>query len=218
MGNIITFVSQYSSMSYRSLIGNDSKKQETPSKQVTVFSNIVGENVGEGLLNDFKVGQGLNDLIKLKENKNSDVKTNLIDCASIYLKESRKNYAWLTAMGLLERKILQYKCYENPSIAYSTHLRKSGDNKNRYIFLRCPFYDLYKGKFELRVYHNKLEDYPQYSTIEELKEDKSFVLSAKKVVQEVMLKQIDEILDKISQSGYDSLTTEEKEFLFKAGK
>ena len=30
--------------------------------------------------------------------------------------------------------------------------------------------------------------------------------------------QIDEILDKISQSGYDSLTSEEKEFLFKAGK
>jgi membrane associated rhomboid family serine protease len=30
--------------------------------------------------------------------------------------------------------------------------------------------------------------------------------------------QIDEILDKISQSGYDSLSKEEKEFLFKAGK
>jgi membrane associated rhomboid family serine protease len=30
--------------------------------------------------------------------------------------------------------------------------------------------------------------------------------------------QIDEILDKISQSGYDSLTKEEKEFLFKSGK
>lgn len=30
--------------------------------------------------------------------------------------------------------------------------------------------------------------------------------------------QIDEILDKISQSGYDSLTKAEKEFLFKAGK
>jgi len=179
-------------MSYRSLLGNKSKKQESQSKQVTVFSNIVGENVGEGLLSDFKSSQGLNDLIKLKENKNSVVKSNLIDCASIYLKESRKNYGWLTAMGLLERKILQYKCYENPSIAYSTHIRKSGDNNNRYIFLRCPFYDLYKGKFELRVYHNKLEDYPQYSTIEDLKEDKSFILSAKKVVQDVMLKQIDE--------------------------
>lgn len=31
-------------------------------------------------------------------------------------------------------------------------------------------------------------------------------------------KQIDVILDKISKSGYDSLTAEEKEFLFRAGK
>ena len=31
-------------------------------------------------------------------------------------------------------------------------------------------------------------------------------------------KKIDLILDKISKSGYDSLTAEEKEFLFKAGK
>jgi alkylhydroperoxidase/carboxymuconolactone decarboxylase family protein YurZ len=30
--------------------------------------------------------------------------------------------------------------------------------------------------------------------------------------------QVDEILDKISRSGYDCLTKEEKEFLFKAGK
>lgn len=31
-------------------------------------------------------------------------------------------------------------------------------------------------------------------------------------------KQIDDILDKISKSGYDSLTKEEKEFLFKINK
>jgi hypothetical protein len=31
-------------------------------------------------------------------------------------------------------------------------------------------------------------------------------------------KRIDLILDKISKSGYESLTKEEKEFLFKAGK
>ena len=30
--------------------------------------------------------------------------------------------------------------------------------------------------------------------------------------------QIDAILDKISKSGYDTLTKEEKEFLFKQGK
>ena len=46
---------------------------------------------------------------------------------------------------------------------------------------------------------------------------------AKKTASKIVTKdktqqQIDEILDKISQSGYDSLTKAEKEFLFKAGK
>lgn len=41
---------------------------------------------------------------------------------------------------------------------------------------------------------------------------------SKIVIKDKTQQQIDEILDKISQSGYDSLTTEEKEFLFKAGK
>lgn len=38
------------------------------------------------------------------------------------------------------------------------------------------------------------------------------------VTKDKTQQQIDEILDKISQSGYDSLTKEEKEFLFKSGK
>lgn len=41
---------------------------------------------------------------------------------------------------------------------------------------------------------------------------------SKIVTKDKTQQQIDEILDKISQSGYDSLTTEEKEFLFKSGK
>ena len=41
---------------------------------------------------------------------------------------------------------------------------------------------------------------------------------SKIVTKDKNQQQIDEILDKISQSGYDSLTAEEKEFLFKAGK
>lgn len=36
--------------------------------------------------------------------------------------------------------------------------------------------------------------------------------------KDITQKQIDDILDKISKSGYDSLTAEEKEFLFKVGK
>lgn len=41
---------------------------------------------------------------------------------------------------------------------------------------------------------------------------------SKIVAKDKTQQQIDEILDKISKSGYDSLTAEEKEFLFKAGK
>ncbi|MNK62379.1 Rhomboid family protein [compost metagenome] len=37
-------------------------------------------------------------------------------------------------------------------------------------------------------------------------------------VKDITQKQIDDILDKISKSGYDSLTKEEKDFLFKVGK
>ena len=43
-------------------------------------------------------------------------------------------------------------------------------------------------------------------------------VQSKIVTKDKTQQQIDEILDKISQSGYDSLTAEEKEFLFKAGK
>jgi membrane associated rhomboid family serine protease len=43
-------------------------------------------------------------------------------------------------------------------------------------------------------------------------------VESKIVVKDKTQQQIDEILDKISQSGYDSLTADEKEFLFKAGK
>lgn len=43
-------------------------------------------------------------------------------------------------------------------------------------------------------------------------------VASKIVTKDKTQQQIDEILDKISRSGYDCLTTEEKEFLFKVGK
>jgi len=46
----------------------------------------------------------------------------------------------------------------------------------------------------------------------------AFKRDSKIVVKDKTQQQLDEILDKISQSGYDSLTAEEKEFLFKVGK
>jgi membrane associated rhomboid family serine protease len=42
--------------------------------------------------------------------------------------------------------------------------------------------------------------------------------ASKIITKDKAQQQIDEILDKISKSGYDSLSREEKEFLFKAGK
>jgi membrane associated rhomboid family serine protease len=52
---------------------------------------------------------------------------------------------------------------------------------------------------------------------------KNYNKPAEKTISKIVVKdkkqqQIDEILDKISQSGYDSLSQEEKEFLFQAGK
>jgi len=52
---------------------------------------------------------------------------------------------------------------------------------------------------------------------------KNYTKPVEKSISKIITKdksqqQIDEILDKISQSGYDSLTKEEKEFLFKVGK
>ncbi|RBN50203.1 rhomboid family intramembrane serine protease [Flavobacterium psychrolimnae] len=52
---------------------------------------------------------------------------------------------------------------------------------------------------------------------------KNYSKPVEKTVSKIVTKdksqqQIDQILDKISQSGYDSLTKEEKEFLFKVGK
>ena len=49
--------------------------------------------------------------------------------------------------------------------------------------------------------------------------DRKPIKSVSKVVtKDKTQQQIDDILDKISKSGYDSLTTDEKEFLFRAGK
>jgi hypothetical protein len=42
--------------------------------------------------------------------------------------------------------------------------------------------------------------------------------TSKIITKDKAQQQIDEILDKISQSGYDSLTKEEKRILFKTGK
>lgn len=57
-----------------------------------------------------------------------------------------------------------------------------------------------------------------FKTIHKNVKHQSQTRTSRVVIKDKTQQQIDEILDKISQSGYDSLTKEEKEFLFKAGK
>jgi hypothetical protein len=49
-------------------------------------------------------------------------------------------------------------------VAISTQAQKSGDNTYNYILLRSPFMDAITGKKEIRIYFNKLEDYPSFKT------------------------------------------------------
>lgn len=67
--------------------------------------------------------------------------------------------------------------------------------------------NLFSGKkaTPFKTVHKNVKPQPQSTTTRVVTKDKT-------------QQQIDEILDKISQSGYDSLTKDEKEFLFKAGK
>ena len=89
-------------------------------------------------------------------------------------------------MGLVERKILQLRCYKNPTLAFSIQEQKSGENTFSYIVIRALFIDLYSGKKEIRRYFNKLEDYPKFNSLEELKTDKTFLNDALVEIKSVM--------------------------------
>ncbi len=89
---------------------------------------------------------------------------------------------------------------------YATQLQKGKDIGEGFGRIMDRFMNMFKPKSTLKTVHrtkrkgnvagHKKEDFKQYNK----------------------QKQIDVILDKISKSGYESLTAEEKEFLFKAGK
>ncbi len=64
----------------------------------------------------------------------------------------------------------------------------------------------------------KIHVNPKKSSLKKGTGDREQAKQSKIVTKDKIQQQIDEILDKISKSGYDSLTQEEKEFLFKVGK
>lgn len=88
---------------------------------------------------------------------------------------------------------------------YAVQLRKGTDIGKGFEKLMDGFINLFKSKSPLKTVHKG-------------KASKMAGYSKEEFSQFNNQKRIDLILDKISKSGYDSLTKEEKEFLFKAGK
>ena len=89
---------------------------------------------------------------------------------------------------------------------YAVQLQKGKDVGLGFEKLADGFMSLFKPKSHLKTVHRKTTKSKMAGKTKD--EFKSFNKQ----------KQIDIILDKISKSGYESLTAEEKEFLFRAGK
>jgi hypothetical protein len=161
-----------------------------------VFSDLIAEMEGQGKVDNF-IDDSLNNLSmpssissdSFEIKFNSDLKSLL----TTYKNEATSYKRWLTIMGLVERKILQLRCYKNPTLAFSIQEQKSGEKTFSYIVIRALFIDLYSGKKEIRRYFNKLEDYPKFKSLEELKTDKTFLSDAiveiKSVMAELIIKE-----------------------------
>lgn len=88
-----------------------------------------------------------------------------------------------------------------------------------YIKLLKNGTDLSKGITSIIVFFENLFKHKKNTPFKKVyKNTDSVFTSVNSVNKNFTQKQIDDILDKISKSGYDSLTKEEKEFLFKASK
>ncbi len=95
---------------------------------------------------------------------------------------------------------------------YAIQLKKGSDIGAWFEKLMDAFANVFKPKKKspLKTVHkSKTYKKPRRKTT---------TSTTKKTVKTPNQEQIDAILDKISKSGYDSLTKEEKDFLFKAGK
>jgi len=179
-------------MAYRDI--KLSKQTKTNKEDLTpVFSDLIGEMEGQGKIDNFIDGSLTN--LSLPSNISSDpfeIKFNsdLNKLLTTYKNDATANERWLTIMGLIERKIFQLRCYKNPTLAFSLQEQKSGENTFSYIVIRALFIDLYSGKKEIRRYFNKLEDYPKFNTLDDLKTDKSFLNDALNEIKSVMAEHI----------------------------
>jgi len=103
------------------------------------------------------------------------------------------------------------------------HLAHIGGAFFGYLYIRllkkgtdiCQWFTLLVGAFSSGFGNRKSKPFKKVHRTYKAPVEKR---AAKIVTKDKVQQQIDDILDKISQSGYDSLSLEEKEFLFKAGK
>jgi hypothetical protein len=172
------------------------KPEDLQSTNTTLFSEFFGQKQSDGKVSEFKI----NNLKYNKISKNlyvgiglGKVKDEIVEIMTEYHDQLIAKTKWMALMGVMERLLLQYDCYARPRISYSTQKQKSGKNTFEYILLRAPFYDLVKGKNEIRVYYNKMEDYPSYLSLDNLiKNNQDFLIKSKSEVQKKMRKIIDE--------------------------
>ena len=174
-------------MSYDEIL----KQTQRLSKEKTqpVFSEIIGQTIEMGKLAEFikETETNLNTELVEPTVKDSYLKNRLSDMLAELQIQTDRQKRWLTLIGLLERKIIQVRLYRNIQVSYSTQIQKSGQNKFNYILLRAPFMDVYTGKKEVRIYFKKLEDFPNFTSIDELKEDKHFKSSAIESIRQEMM-------------------------------
>ena len=167
------------------------KKQGELSKEkpFSVISDLIGETIEDGDLYDFIRSTKAH----LKASFNAPtllndqmIKNKIVELLKVYNEQVDIKQSWFTTMGLIERKIIQYRYYRNTQVSISTQAQKSGDNKYNYILLRSPFIDSFTGKKEIRIYFNKLEDYPKYKTIDNLIKNEAFYNSAIEAIRKEM--------------------------------
>jgi hypothetical protein len=140
-------------------------------KKVTIFSELYNEENQFGKIQKFKLAR-----IKGKELAIEKLKFSISPELSDTFEKSTKHFRrqlkignqWLHLMAILERYVCQSDCYIDPKLTYRIQEQKSGENKFKYIVIRFPFFDILKGKIELRTYFNKLEDYPAYKSLDAL--------------------------------------------------
>ena len=178
-------------MSYNEILRNNQRviKERTQ----PVLSDIMGETNEKGRLAEFIRETELNINTDLEEPSIHDLKYKgqITDLLTELKYQTESNSRWFTLIGLLERKIIQLRLYRNIYVSFSTQLQKSGSNRFNYILLRAPFMDLYTGKQEIRIYYKKLEDFPGFDSIDELKEVPEFRSAAIETVRLEMEKWID---------------------------